>query len=149
MGGPFWKNKDHGAWGIPKGLLNEGEDPIAAAIRECEEEIGHRPKGDLFSLGDVKTKEGKVIHVWCCEHPLKEEINFKSNTFQMEFPKGSGLKETYPELTQGKLIWISNSGHLYEKHFDTIKRIIEKYYEVKENDTVIDLFNDLRTMRLK
>ena len=66
-GGPFWKNKDEGAWSIPKGLIDEGEAPLAAACREFEEETGIRPHGPYFPLGTVRQKAGKVVHAWAFE----------------------------------------------------------------------------------
>lgn len=63
-GGPFWKNKDDGAWTLPKGVIEEGEEPFAAAIREFEEETGHRPGGPFLVLGSVIQKAGKTVHAW-------------------------------------------------------------------------------------
>src|SRR6185295_19154841 len=72
-GGPFWKGKDAGAWSIPKGLVNEGEDPLAAAQRETEEELGSRlwgspaaapPTAPFVPLGSIKLKSGKLVHAW-------------------------------------------------------------------------------------
>ena len=63
-GGPFWKNKDAGAWTIPKGELHENEEPLAAAVREFEEELGLRPEGTFQPLKSVRQKGGKLIHAW-------------------------------------------------------------------------------------
>jgi predicted NUDIX family NTP pyrophosphohydrolase len=61
-GGPFWRNRDLGAWTVPKGLLEESEDPLVAAIREFEEETAIRPEGPFLPLGSVRQKAGKVVH---------------------------------------------------------------------------------------
>jgi predicted NUDIX family NTP pyrophosphohydrolase len=66
-GGPFWKNKDAGAWTIPKGLVEEGEDLLAAAQREFAEETGLRPAGPFIPLGVIQQKAGKVVHAWAVE----------------------------------------------------------------------------------
>src|ERR1044071_6368327 len=69
-GGPFWKNKDLGAWTIPKGEVNEGEDLLAAAQCEFEEELGAKPLGTFVPIGSVKQKAGKVVHAWAFEGDL-------------------------------------------------------------------------------
>jgi predicted NUDIX family NTP pyrophosphohydrolase len=66
-GGPFWKHKDAGAWTIPKGLVEEGEDFLAAAQREFTEETGLRPAGPFLPLGFIQQKAGKIVHAWACE----------------------------------------------------------------------------------
>src|SRR5262245_43435624 len=66
-GGPFWKHKDAGAWTIPKGLIEEGEEPLAAARREFSEETGLAPSGPFLPLGSIRQKAGKVVHAWAAE----------------------------------------------------------------------------------
>ena len=66
-GGPFWRNKDAGAWTIPKGEINPAEDHLAAAVREFEEETGIKLSGDFLPLGEIKQKGGKVVHAWAHE----------------------------------------------------------------------------------
>jgi predicted NUDIX family NTP pyrophosphohydrolase len=99
MGGPFWEHKDEGAWGIPKGLVDEGETLIDAAVRECYEEVGFEvdPKG-LRELGIVKMKNGKEVHAWAYEVEPGTEIAVSSNTFDLEWPKGSGEIRQFPEV---------------------------------------------------
>ena len=99
-GGPFFKKKDAGWWSIPKGLVEEGEDPVDAALREFEEETGiSLNKKDLVPLGEVKQKGGKVVHAWACEWTKKEDPPSQpSNTFEMEWPPKSGKKAEFPEL---------------------------------------------------
>ena len=99
MGGPFWEHRDEGAWGIPKGLVDEGETLINAAVRECYEEVGFKvdPKG-LRELGFVKMKNGKEVHAWAYEVEPGTEITISSNTFDLEWPKGSGEIRQFPEV---------------------------------------------------
>src|SRR6478735_1492226 len=79
-GGPFWKNKDAGAWSIPKGELDEGEDLLAAAVREFEEETGTKPAGDFLKLTPITQKSGKIVHAWAVAGDL-DPAAIKSNTF--------------------------------------------------------------------
>jgi predicted NUDIX family NTP pyrophosphohydrolase len=105
MGGPFFEQKDAGGWSIPKGLVNDGEDLLTAASREFMEETGFKPNGPCHSLGSVTMKNGKTIHIWACEAPPETEIVLKSNTFELEWPKGSGQKQHFPEMDKGA--WFS------------------------------------------
>lgn len=98
MGGPFWARRDDGAWSIPKGERNPGEDPQAAARREFSEELGLPvPPGELASLGDVQQSGGKVVTVWALEGDL-EPAQVTPGTFQMEWPRGSGRLQEFPEI---------------------------------------------------
>lgn len=103
MGGPFWEQKDEGAWGIPKGLVDENETLIDAAVRECYEEVGFKvdPKG-LRELGFVKMKTGKEVHAWAYEVEPGTEITISSNTFDLEWPKGSGEIRQFPEVDRAE-----------------------------------------------
>jgi predicted NUDIX family NTP pyrophosphohydrolase len=96
-GGPFWRNKDEGAWTIPKGEVPDGEDLLAAARREFEEELGFPPAGPFAPLQPVKQKGGKVVHAWCFEGDC-DPAAVRSNTFGMEWPPKSGRKATFPEV---------------------------------------------------
>lgn len=95
-GGPFWARKDDGAWSIPKGLYEEGEDPLAAARREFEEETGCVPQGRLFELGTFRQPSGKQIIAWAAEGDF-DLGQFKSNLFSMEWPPRSGKVRDFPE----------------------------------------------------
>jgi predicted NUDIX family NTP pyrophosphohydrolase len=88
-GGPFWKNKDAGAWSIPKGLVNDGEEPLAAACREFQEETGFQSHGPYIPLGTVQQKAGKLIHAWAFEGDADPD-QLHSNTTKIELPRGSG-----------------------------------------------------------
>ena len=96
-GGPFWQQRDAGAWTIPKGNINPGEAPLAAARREFEEETGFTPDGPFRDLGSVKQKGGKVVHAWACEGDADPD-SVTSNTTTMEWPRGSGRLLTFPEV---------------------------------------------------
>lgn len=96
-GGPFWAKKDAGAWSIPKGLVDPGEDLLSAARREFEEETGIRPDGDLQPLGSVRQKAGKVIHAWALEGDANPG-RITSNPVEIEWPPGSGKTQSIPEI---------------------------------------------------
>lgn len=97
-GGPFWINKDDGAWSIPKGLVEPDEDDRAAALREFMEETGlMSPGANLVELQPLGQKSGKIIRCWLTEADLDLSA-FCSNTFELEFPKGSGQRRLYPEI---------------------------------------------------
>lgn len=99
-GGPFFKNKDEGAWDIPKGEVNGEEDKLKAAIREFEEETGinveaHKEK--FFDLGEFKRKDGKLIHIWAFENGDLEEFNPQS-IVRLEWPPKSGKTIEFQEI---------------------------------------------------
>ncbi|WP_254509995.1 NUDIX domain-containing protein [Anatilimnocola floriformis] len=96
-GGPFFKNKEEGAWTIPKGEINDGEDVLAAACREFAEETGLQPAGDFLSLAKIKQKSGKVVHAWSVAGEF-DPTQLVSNTFQIEWPPKSGKQMEFPEV---------------------------------------------------
>jgi predicted NUDIX family NTP pyrophosphohydrolase len=96
-GGPFFKNKDLGAWSIPKGEYLEDESPLAAAKREFEEETGVAPRGDFLPLGDVTQASGKIVTAWAFEGDCDAE-KIHSNTFSIEWPPKSGKIREFPEV---------------------------------------------------
>lgn len=96
-GGPFWARKDAGAWSIAKGELDDGETPLAGAIREFGEETGHVPRGPFVELATVKQPGGKIVTAWAA-HDDWDAATFVSNTFTMEWPRGSGRIATFPEV---------------------------------------------------
>ena len=97
-GGPFFTKKDNGYWGIPKGLIENNENILDAAIREFEEETGIKPDGEYIPLGEIKQNSGKIVHAWAIEVKDDSLSNFKSNTFELEWPPGSGKKRNFPEV---------------------------------------------------
>lgn len=96
-GGPFWKNKDVGAWTIPKGLISDDEDPLAAACREFAEETGIVPQGPFLPLGEIRQKAGKLVHAWAWEGEADPSA-IQSNICSVQFPPGSGKWISVPEV---------------------------------------------------
>jgi predicted NUDIX family NTP pyrophosphohydrolase len=104
-GGPFWARKDEGAWSIPKGEYGEGEDPWAVAQREFDEELGLPvPAGPGVDLGPLKQPSGKVVTAFAVEADL-DVTDARSNTFQLEWPNGSGRMREFPEVD--RVAWFS------------------------------------------
>lgn len=103
-GGPFWAKKDEGAWSIPKGELDEGEDERACALRELEEELGSGlglTVERLAEIGSVRLKSGKVVHGWAAEADF-DPAELRSNTFSMEWPPRSGRRQEFPEVDRAE-----------------------------------------------
>jgi predicted NUDIX family NTP pyrophosphohydrolase len=96
-GGPFWKDRDLGAWTIPKGGMDAGEDLLDGARREFEEETGIRPRGPFLPLGSVRQKAGKVVHAWAWEGDADPAL-VTSNVMRSEWPRGSGQWLVFPEV---------------------------------------------------
>jgi predicted NUDIX family NTP pyrophosphohydrolase len=96
-GGPFWSNRDAGAWTLPKGTIELDEAPIEAAQREFFEEIGMKPEGPFFPLGTVTQRAGKVVHAWACEGDFDPE-QLSSNLMKVIWPPNSGKWLTVPEV---------------------------------------------------
>jgi predicted NUDIX family NTP pyrophosphohydrolase len=101
-GGPFWKNKDDGAWSIPKGEAQPDEDLLARAKIEFEEELGFKPDGDFIPLGSIQQKGGKTVHAWAFQGDLPQNFQLKSNTFEIEFPPRSGKFKEFPEIDRAE-----------------------------------------------
>jgi predicted NUDIX family NTP pyrophosphohydrolase len=106
-GGPFWARKGDGWWSIPKGEYDENEDPLAAAFREFEEETGLEvPHHGAVSLGEVRQPSGKRVVVWALEADL-DTSDAQSNTFELEWPRGSGKVRQYPEVDRIEWVQVS------------------------------------------
>jgi predicted NUDIX family NTP pyrophosphohydrolase len=103
-GGPIWANKDPGAWTIPKGEYLDGEEPLAAAIREFEEETGFSVAGEFVDLGTVKQKSGKLVYAWAIKGDC-DPAKLRSNTCEIEWPPRSGRRIEIPEVDRGA--WFS------------------------------------------
>ena len=99
-GGPFFRNKDIGAWTIPKGEAAAGEDLLMRARIEFEEELGVPADGEWIALGSVRQKGGKLVHAWALEGDLPEKFQLKSNEFELEWPPRSGRRARFPEIDQ-------------------------------------------------
>lgn len=98
MGGPFWAKKNARGWSIPKGEYDDGEDPRATAFREFEEEMGSAPPpGPVIELGEKRQPSGKIIRTYAMEGDFNAST-IQSNTFEMEWPKGSGRMQEFPEV---------------------------------------------------
>lgn len=96
-GGPFWSRKDEGAWSLPKGEFEEGEDPLAVARREFQEETGASAPGEAIPLGSLRQSGGKVVHAWAVRGDLDPDL-LESNTFLLEWPPKSGRLREFPEV---------------------------------------------------
>ena len=94
-GGPYWQNKNEGAWTVPKGEIEAGEDEFAAARREFAEETGYLPQGGVLSLGSARQPGGKLVHVWALADDW-DPAQLRSNTFSMEWPPKSGRSQVFP-----------------------------------------------------
>ena len=101
-GGPFWRNKDLGAWSIPKGEYGPGEEAETAARREFHEELGIEVTETLLPLGDVRQKGGKVVTAFAVEADIDVDT-IQSNTFELEWPPRSGRRQTFPEVDRA--VW--------------------------------------------
>jgi predicted NUDIX family NTP pyrophosphohydrolase len=104
-GGPFWSRKEEGAWSVPKGEYDPDADALATAYREFREETGHdAPDGEPIFLGEVRQPSGKRVTAWALRGEL-DVTQASSNTFEMEWPRGSGTLREFPEVD--RLEWVS------------------------------------------
>jgi predicted NUDIX family NTP pyrophosphohydrolase len=102
-GGPYWRGKDEAAWGLPKGLAAPGEDLLAAARREFEEELGRPVVGTFEALSPCRLARGKTVHAWLVEADV-DLSSIRSNTFEMEWPPRSGRMQAFPEIDQAAYV---------------------------------------------
>ena len=127
-GGPFWKNKDDGAWSIPKGEHEVEDEPIAAAFREFQEEVGTPPPvsaDDLIELGAIKQRSGKLLAVWAAPGDVDAD-DIKSNTFELEWPPKSGRTQEFPEVDRAG--WFTLAGarqKLLPGHVEFLDRLAD------------------------
>ncbi|MGZ5244491.1 MAG: NUDIX domain-containing protein [Bacteroidia bacterium] len=109
-GGPFFKKKDKGWWGIPKGLpKNKEEELLVTAKREFAEETGFSLQGEFIPLDSAKMKSGKIVHAWAVENDLPENWELKCNTFETEWPPKSGKYQTFPEVDEGRFFGLKEA----------------------------------------
>ncbi len=110
-GGPFFARKDNGHWTIPKGEIESGEDFLATAIREFQEEIGLAipPQSHFIELGSIQQKGGKIVYAWGVEQNCDDPITCKSNFFKMEWPIGSGKWQDFPEVDRAQFFPVAEA----------------------------------------
>ena len=108
-GGPFFAGRDEGTWTIPKGLIEPGEEPLQAAVREFAEEVGFRPEGPFLPLGQVRQRGGKVVQAWALETRADHEFELRSNTFRQEWPPRSGRFQDFPEVDRGAFLGLEEA----------------------------------------
>ena len=100
-GGPFWSKKDDGAWSIPKGEFGDEEEPLSAAKREFEEEMGAPPAGEFIPLEPLRQAGGKLVFAWALQADF-DTSGVTSNVFSMEWPPKSGRQQEFPEIDRAK-----------------------------------------------
>lgn len=124
-GGPYWTRKDAGAWSVPKGLVNAGEDELAAARREFAEETGFDAPGTPeHPLGSFRLPSGKLLHVWAVEGDC-DPAGLRSNLFNIEWPPGSGRTGSFPEVDRGG--WFDRAAAL-GKIAPGQRPVLERFY---------------------
>lgn len=128
-GGPFWKNRDTGAWTIPKGVAEPGEDLLEAARREFREETGLEARGPFIPLGNVRQKAGKVVCAWAWEGDA-DPGRVTSNTMKTEWPRGSGRWLTFPEVD--RCAWFS-AGRAREKLNPAQAELVDRLEDALQN----------------
>lgn len=110
-GGPFYKNRDEGAWSIPKGEIERGEAPLEVALREFQEELGSAPHSEEpRPLGSIRQAGGKVVHAWTARGDFDVD-RMASNTFSMEWPPRSGRTQQFPEVDRAGWFDIEEARH--------------------------------------
>jgi predicted NUDIX family NTP pyrophosphohydrolase len=131
LGGPFWKNKDRGAWFVPKGEINRGEDHLIAAQREFKEETGLIPAGEFMSLGRVKHQSGKTVTAWAFAGDC-DPGSLQSNTFEMEWPPKSGKRAQFPEIDRAEFFTVERAREkMHPAEFEFLTRL-EKLLDSSE-----------------
>ena len=126
LGGPFWAKKDSGAWFVPKGEVNPGEDELAAAQREFEEETGLQPRPQFLPLGSIKHKTGKTVTAWAFAGDCDPE-SLRSNTFQMEWPPNSGQTKEFPEIDRAAFFSMEAAREkMHPAEFEFVSRLVEQ-----------------------
>lgn len=109
-GGPFFKNKDNGSWSIPKGLIEEGEEPLNTAVREFVEETGIKPKPPFIPVDSIRQKGGKIVYAWAFEGDIPTGFEPVSNSFEIEWPPHSGKNQSFPEIDKAEFFTSEEAG---------------------------------------
>lgn len=127
-GGPFWAKKDAGSWSIPKGGIEDEEEPRACALRELEEELGTAPPldpGDLIELGSIRQRAGKIVEAWAAEAEF-DPVALDSNTFRMEWPPRSGSEQEFPEVDRAEWFDLETArGKIIPAQAELLDRLVE------------------------
>lgn len=131
-GGPFWARRDEGAWSIPKGLIQKGEDRLAAARREFREKTGIEvpdvSKAECLALGELKQPSRKLVHAWAREQDL-DPAHIKSNTFLLQWPKGMWTLREYPQVDRGEWFGIEAArGKILQGQAGFLDRLVERLH---------------------
>lgn len=123
-GGPYWRNKDAGAWQVPKGLIESGEAAEAAARREAGEELGIAIEGVLVPLGEIRQKGGKIVEAFAIERDLDADA-IRSNLFEMEWPPKSGRMQSFPEVDAARWFGLEEArGMMLESQRPLLDRLV-------------------------
>jgi predicted NUDIX family NTP pyrophosphohydrolase len=130
-GGPFFARKQDGAWSVPKGELNSDEEPLKAAIREFEEEMGYRLSGNFIELQPIVQKNGKKVLCWAHERDLDPE-KITSNTFETEWPPKSGKMKSFPEVDKAGWFDFEMAAKLINEKqirlLEELRELLKDYY---------------------
>jgi predicted NUDIX family NTP pyrophosphohydrolase len=129
-GGPYWARRDHGAWSIPKGEIAPGEEPLACALRELEEETGNVLElGELIELGEVRQRSGKCVQAWAAEADLDPGM-VRSNNFELEWPPRSGRMQEFPEVDRAAWFGFAEAKErLLEGQVPLLERLAERLHD--------------------
>jgi predicted NUDIX family NTP pyrophosphohydrolase len=127
-GGPYFARRDDGAWSIPKGLYEEGEEPLACARREFAEELGSPcPDAPALELGEIRQKNGKRVTAFAVEGDLDADT-ITSNTFEIEWPPRSGLRQTFPEVDRASWFTIAEArAKLLAAQVPLLERLLDRH----------------------
>jgi predicted NUDIX family NTP pyrophosphohydrolase len=127
-GGPFWKNRDAGAWTVPKGAIEPSEEPLAAARREFAEETGFAVDGEFIDLGSFRQPGGKHVLVWAVDGDC-DPAKLASNEFEMDWPPHSGKRQRFPEVDRGGWFGVAEA---QEKMLIGQRPMLERFFELKD-----------------
>lgn len=128
-GGPLFAKKDDGHWTIPKGEVEPEEELLPTAIREFEEETGIaiEPQSRFIALGSIQQKGGKIVHAWAVEKDWDDAQSIRSNTFEMEWPPGSGRVQSFPEVDRAQFFPLAEARRkVKERQWGLMERLVEE-----------------------